>query len=203
MAFHPATAKRDRTTSRIQGVLFTLRLSDSFEANVVNVQIRHLESKDWMKYRAIRLEALRCDPQAFSTTLESMESKPDEYWPKRLESANADPKTPMLFAISEGKPVGMVAAVRTETPGVALLISMYVSQEVRGLGIGRELVKSLLAALRKTGEVQRVQLEVSATQAAAIRLYRSAGFVETGRKEILGVEGDSPTQIEMEQVLGS
>lgn len=60
-------------------------------------------------------------------------------------------------------------------------IGMSVLKDFRGQGVGRSL---LLYALNWAGQraIRRVELEVFATNTAAIKLYNAQGFVEEGRK---------------------
>lgn len=58
-----------------------------------------------------------------------------------------------------------------------LTIAVAAAQQRRGLG--RSMLAQMLALARDRG-MQRVFLEVRAANAAAIALYRSAGFVEVG-----------------------
>jgi GNAT superfamily N-acetyltransferase len=66
----------------------------------------------------------------------------------------------------------------------AWIPDLVVTEPVRGRGIGRAL---LFAALRAAGDAgaAEVRLESGAQRAAAHGLYRSTGFVETGRTWIL------------------
>ena len=59
---------------------------------------------------------------------------------------------------------------------------MGVRRECRGRGIGRQLGEAVIAALRRQGEIARVDLEVRADNAPAIRLYERLGFVLEGRR---------------------
>ena len=81
--------------------------------------------------------------------------------------------------LDESDPTGQTAAV----------VGVFVAPEARGRGVGRRLLASILDALRATGRVRRVHLDVTATQEAALRLYRGAGFRETGRIERLMGDG--------------
>lgn len=60
-------------------------------------------------------------------------------------------------------------------------LGMGVLAAYRGRGIGRQLMSTTLAHARRKG-ITRVELEVRADNAAAIRLYESMGFTHEGRK---------------------
>jgi ribosomal protein S18 acetylase RimI-like enzyme len=49
-------------------------------------------------------------------------------------------------------------------------------------GVGRALMNELLAWARSSPRVEKVELQVRSSNAPAIALYRSLGFVEEGRK---------------------
>lgn len=55
-------------------------------------------------------------------------------------------------------------------------LTMGVSPEARGLGIGRELLDAALEKLRAEGIIEIVYLTVRADNIAAIRLYERCGF---------------------------
>ena len=79
-----------------------------------------------------------------------------------------------LIVYHEGTPVGC-GAVRLIDAGTAELKRMYVSPSLRGKGLGRRLVAALEAEARALG-VRRLVLETGIWQAAALALYRGAGF---------------------------
>jgi GNAT superfamily N-acetyltransferase len=54
---------------------------------------------------------------------------------------------------------------------------MYVAPEVRGRGVGRQLLVSLEAEARRLG-ISRLVLETGPRQPEALALYRGAGYVE-------------------------
>jgi ribosomal protein S18 acetylase RimI-like enzyme len=60
-------------------------------------------------------------------------------------------------------------------------LGMGLLAECRGQGLGKRLLEAALAEARSRG-LERVQLEVFASNAGAIALYRKAGFVEEGRR---------------------
>jgi RimJ/RimL family protein N-acetyltransferase len=51
----------------------------------------------------------------------------------------------------------------------------------RGTGLGRRLVESVVKSAREHG-MERIQLDVFATNTRAIRLYQNLGFVAEGRQ---------------------
>ena len=54
---------------------------------------------------------------------------------------------------------------------------MYLKAEMRGKGIGRSMMKALLQRADQIDGLEQILLSVTTTQAAAIALYRSLGFV--------------------------
>jgi ribosomal protein S18 acetylase RimI-like enzyme len=58
---------------------------------------------------------------------------------------------------------------------------LYLVPAARGQGIGRELLRFALARADELG-IRTLHLEVETSNESALRLYRSAGFEETGRR---------------------
>lgn len=63
----------------------------------------------------------------------------------------------------------------------AELENIVVASSFRRLGIGKALCREVISSARATGAQQMI-LEVRASNSAAIALYRSLGFEETGRR---------------------
>jgi RimJ/RimL family protein N-acetyltransferase len=76
-----------------------------------------------------------------------------------------------------GEPVGSLGMQPTQADGV-LSLGMWILPEWRGSGGGRLLIEAALAA--RPPDVHKIELEVFPDNAAAIALYRSAGFEEEG-----------------------
>ena len=81
-----------------------------------------------------------------------------------------------LVAFADGEPVAC-GAVRTIAPAVGYLKRMWVSEGVRGLGLGRRLLEALEEQARELG-MTTLRLETNDALQEAIGLYRSAGFRE-------------------------
>ena len=82
-----------------------------------------------------------------------------------------------LVAERDGAIVGYVVADRTPNHGrdIGHVKDLAVHPDARGEGIGRTLLRSVLARLRGTG-VEVVRLEVRESNAPARSLYASEGF---------------------------
>ena len=152
----------------------------------MNLKITRLSPEEWAAYRALRLEALQSEPQAFHSTFSEYASRPSSYWRERLADSAESKNSWLLFARGDnGALLGMVGAV-VEGTG-ADVISMYVTSEARGQGIGRALLTALLDELKSRG-VKKATLQVNRIQEAAVRLYRRCGF--SAVKEIEFCPGD-------------
>jgi L-amino acid N-acyltransferase YncA len=93
----------------------------------------------------------------------------------------------------EGEPVlGWVAlspvSERAVYRGVAEL-SIYVAGAARGRGVGRALLRQLIAASEEAG-IWTLQAGVLAENEASLSLHRACGFREVGRRERIGRHGD-------------
>jgi DNA-binding MarR family transcriptional regulator/GNAT superfamily N-acetyltransferase len=82
----------------------------------------------------------------------------------------------MLLATLHAEPVGCGSLTR-RPDGSALIRRVWVSPEVRGLGLGRRLLAALEAYAARDG-ADVVRLETNRALTEAIALYRSAGYHE-------------------------
>lgn len=87
---------------------------------------------------------------------------------------------PMLAQLPDGTVAGYLCL--KQVLDEAEILDVAVRQSLRGLGIGRLLVQSALAAAQERGAVV-VALEVRVGNREAIALYRRLGFRETGRRK--------------------
>ncbi len=146
------------------------------ENSVRLLEIGKLPSERWEEYRDFRLEALRRVPAAFGSSPELEARLTEEEWRKRIQNT--------LFALWDGRPVGMVAFVlndRPKTRHVADIFGVYVSADHRGEGVGTKLLEEAMRLIRKHRGVVKIKLTVNPEQRAAVKLYERAGFVVAGR----------------------
>ena len=69
---------------------------------------------------------------------------------------------------------------------------LYLAPNMRGQGVGRKLLDFALEEAARLG-IGTLHLEVETDNARAARLYRSAGFEETGRRLMRRRLGDAVT----------
>jgi ribosomal protein S18 acetylase RimI-like enzyme len=140
-----------------------------------DVTIRRLRSDDAASFRAIRLEALRANPELLRSTFE-LEDKLDVAWfASRLEDAH------VMGAFRDGELVGTAGfSIQQGQPNAhkGRLFGMYVRSSSRNLGVGRLLLNAALDVARKN--VELIQLSVVRENGPARRLYESVGFLEFG-----------------------
>ena len=139
------------------------------------IQIRRLTPEDAQLYRAIRLESLRANPEAFGSTFEVESTHPLPWFAERIGSCE------VFGAFANDELVGTAGLLRhkgRKEEHKTYLWGMYVRATVRGSGVGRRLVETLIACARD--HVELIQLAVVSTNDQARRLYASLGFVEYG-----------------------
>jgi len=129
---------------------------------------------DVERLKAIRLRALADAPGAFATTLEEARGWPAARWRAQLASLAT------FVAVRDGVDVGLARGDRDpEAPECAWLLSMWVAPDARRQGIGRQLIDEVVAWARDAG-CERIVLDVSDDQVAAIACYAALGFAATG-----------------------
>lgn len=98
-------------------------------------------------------------------------------------------------AVEEGVPAGPLCgfALARHAAGEAEILTIVVPYRLRGRGLGRQLMDSVLRHLHAE-RVESLFLEVDETNAAALALYRRLGFEEVGfRPAYYANPGAAPT----------
>jgi ribosomal protein S18 acetylase RimI-like enzyme len=151
----------------------------------VDATIRRLRLDDAASFRAIRLEALRANPELLRSTFE-LEDKLDVAWfAGRLEDAH------VMGAFRDGELVGTAGfSIQQGQPNAhkGRLFGMYVRSSSRNLGVGRLLLNAVLDVAREN--VELIQLSVVRENRPARRLYESVGFLEFGVETKASKYGD-------------
>ena len=137
--------------------------------------ILKLTETDWRRYRDIRLRALQDTPDAFASTYADESGFSEQKWRERLSGAAVT-----FLAENDGTDVGMATgAPYVGKSGTVGLFGMWVAPSARRLGCGVALVGAVVGWACETGFGQ-VALDVADQNAAAIALYRRAGFNASG-----------------------
>jgi RimJ/RimL family protein N-acetyltransferase len=133
--------------------------------------------------RNIRLEALESEPKGLGSSAAKHRSIPIEEFRSRL---TADPAEYFFVrAFADGKLAGMSGFIREageKERHKGTVVGVYLNKGLRGKGIGREMLQSLLNRAAKIEGLEQIVLKVSPTQSAAIGTYRSLGFMTFGHE---------------------
>jgi ribosomal protein S18 acetylase RimI-like enzyme len=142
------------------------------------IELRRLSPTEAPLYREIRLEGLRQDPDAFSSTFESESDQPVSLFASRLAGSSVFGafRGPELLGIA-----GFVVQSGPKHAHKGTLWGMYVRPAARGAGIGRRLVEAVIDHART--QVELIQLRVVNENPTARRLYARLGFEEYGVEE--------------------
>ena len=139
--------------------------------------IEKLEEKDWLQVRAVYQEGLATGNATFET-----QAPPWEKWDSDHHREGR------LVAKSEERVLGWAASSsvsnRRVYSGVAE-VSIYVSAQFRGLGIGAALLKALIEASEQNG-IWTLQAGIFPENKASIALHQKLGFRVVGRREKIG-----------------
>jgi len=153
--------------------------------------VREISASDWRIWRALRLRALREDPDAFASTLATALERDTQdgeaYWRGYFTRPG-----PVLIAEVDGAPVGMARVVVEDGP--AHLYSMWVAPEARGRGVGARLVITCIDRLAAHHPGRVLRLEVVESNLSARRLYSRCGFT------VVGPNPEDEDEIVMEHV---
>ena len=139
---------------------------------------RALESRDVSVFRELRLEALKSNPEAFSSSYDIEVGFDDTTWADMLTGFGG--RTGQVYVDEmDGIPVGMAGIGFTETNGTAILWGMWVRESARRGNAGFRLVEASIRWADSQG-ADSVILHVAPDNDAAYRLYLRFGFEQIG-----------------------
>jgi L-amino acid N-acyltransferase YncA len=141
------------------------------------VEIHHLRPGDWTEVARIFGEGIATGNATFETKVPSWEA-----WDAAHLSAHR------LVTERDGQVVGWIAlapvSARQCYAGVAE-VSVYVGEEVRGEGVGAELLSALVESSERAG-IWTLETGVFPENEPSLRLLRRFGFRAVGRRERIG-----------------
>lgn len=129
---------------------------------------------DWRTWRAVRLRALREDPDAFGATVAAETGYDEALWRSRLDGRGG----PAVLARAGEDVVGMGAGW-TSGPGRLTVVSMWTDPAWRSRGVGGLVLRQVVRWAGDRG--LQVELWVADDNPAARRVYERHGFRADGR----------------------
>jgi RimJ/RimL family protein N-acetyltransferase len=163
----------------------------------MNIEIKRLDVNRWQDCRDLRLEALKNEPVAFSSSYEEEQVRPETFWQDSVKL--------FLFALADHQLVGMAGIFqnnRIKTNHFVEIFGVYVKKEFRGQGTGKRLIEAALAEIQKLPGVKKVKIGVNPTQKTAAHIYKKFGFKEAGRfKKDVYVNGKFYDELFLEKFL--
>jgi RimJ/RimL family protein N-acetyltransferase len=162
------------------------------------LHIRALTAGNAAAFLALRLRALLECPRAFGSSHEEESALDLAEVARRLEPGNGG----VVLGAFDGTELAGVIGLYRENPlklrHRVHVWTVYVAPPYRGIGTGGRLLRAVLAHAAGMEGVHRVVLNVEATNAPALALYRAHGFVEVGRDpEALRIDGQFHDEILM------
>jgi len=105
---------------------------------------------DWQKYKKIRLEALKNDPQAFSSFYGAECKRTDEEWRERLASGLCKKNKKIFIGVFDqaNNFVAIGGAFTKDDTREWNIVAVYATPECRGRGIGKILLLAIIDELK-------------------------------------------------------
>ncbi|MGF3104591.1 N-acetyltransferase family protein [Rossellomorea sp. DUT-2] len=119
----------------------------------------------------------------FIVVSEEVEIKPLQEKKERIQSILDNIKETLIIAEVNGVVVGSIEFRSQNRKRLSHTgsVSMSISKNYRGMGIGKALLKALLDWAEENPLIEKVSLGVFSTNQRAISLYKKMGFLEEGR----------------------
>ncbi len=146
----------------------------------MRVEIRRVRPNEGALLMQIRLLSLLDAPYAFGSTYTESVQRPVEHWAERAAGAAAGGTTAVFLAMTGGEPIGIAGAFEPEdAPGTRRVFGVWVEPALRGQGVGRKLVETVMVWAETVG-ADFTDLWVNVSNDPAVRLYEELGFERSG-----------------------
>lgn len=143
----------------------------------MDIIVARMRDEDWNAVQAIYRDGIATGNATFESAVPG--------WEEWDRGHLAEPR---LVARQDGRPVGWAAlsavSNRRVYAGVAE-VSVYIAAPARGNGIGKTLLRALVAESEEAG-FWTLQASIFRENVASIALHRACGFREVGYRERIG-----------------
>ena len=144
--------------------------------------VRRVHPDEWEELRALRVRSLEESPDSFGSTAFEALRRDDEDWRAWADAGSSSSSSAVFVARTDGRMVGLCGSfLHRDNSRIAHIVAMWVDPGHRGRRLGEQLLAAASDWSTKRG-AHEVVLDVTETNRSARRLYRRAGFRETGTR---------------------
>jgi ribosomal protein S18 acetylase RimI-like enzyme len=150
----------------------------------ISLEIKLLDSSDAQKYWALRLEALKQNPEAFLTSYEDA-IKRDNPIDQVAHNFTTDGNY-TFGAFDQEELIGVVTLLQESAEKIkhrANIYAMYVTPKKQGSGVGSALMAAAINKAKTIKAIEKINLSVMANNEKAKNLYSKLGFTVYGFEE--------------------
>ncbi len=147
------------------------------------ITIRLLTLNDLPAYKALRDEALREFPEAFTSDYETEHLRKAESYAPRISEPHVNGNKLWGAFDAQDQLVGSIAlevAAKAQQRHIGTVLGMFVAKAAQGQGIAPELIANCVYFITATGQFDQIILTVTASNTHVVHLYERAGFVRYG-----------------------
>lgn len=161
------------------------------------VRIRQARKEDLDQVINLRLRLVKNYPDAYLSTYKELQKLTLFEWEGWFFRYLRGGRFRFWVAEDKGRLVGMVACKGADWKRgihVATVLALGVLPSHKGQGVGRVLMKKLIAWAKKETKIHRLQLDVYRDNQEAISLYRKLGFKKEGVRKKYAQKKDGTYQ---------
>ena len=160
----------------------------------MNVSIRRIGESDWREFRAIRLKALKSDPEVFGSSYEKESANSDDDWIAWVNRENG-----RIFHIYDGsKLIGMTGIYfgdGKDDDETAFLWGSWLEPDYRRRGISDLMYKVRIECAKENENIRGIVVSHRESNVASKFANQKHGFELTSKKEKTWSDGETEDEI--------